>query len=256
MSTSNFINDWFKLNEELVNQSVVDDNHILTAEYGHKKGAYLVSVFLPERNILIPMYAGEAGADEEHDRSIADRLKEHLHRWLGAYTTYYTGVRKKDLLDGKMKFYLEIIGEADELEDRKQLETEAILTKKPYLQYGPYRKYDSDYAGIDLCIIPFKGTRRKAFLNALKEKGIEIEEGERLIDRILDKSFRPDWKACAKPKEKNEGIALELYHEMESWTEEEYWDVKKLVDSGLGYLEGSRGCTRKCLVRVLSHALS
>ena len=256
MATFDYVNEWYKLNEELVNQSVVDENHILTSEYGHKKGAYLVSVQLPEKDIRIPMYAGEAGADDDHDRSIADRLKEHLRHWLGTYTTYYTGVRKKDLLDGRMKFYLEIVGEADKPEDRKQMETNTILTKKPYLQYGPYKKYDSDYDGIDLCIVPFKGTRRKAFLNALKEKGIEIEEGERLIDRILDKSFRPDWKACAQPKEENEAIGAELRQEMEYWTEEEYRDVKKVVDTGLGCPEGSRGCMRKYLIRVLSHALA
>ncbi|MBR3517091.1 MAG: hypothetical protein IKO10_12350 [Lachnospiraceae bacterium] len=256
MSTFDYVNEWFKQNEELVNQTVTDKNHILTSKYGHKKGAYLVSVELTDKNILIPMYAGEAGADDDHDRSIADRLKEHLRHWLGTYTTYYTGVRKKDLLDGKMKFCLEIVGEAEKKEDRKQLETTTILTKKPYLQYGPYKKYDSDYDGIDLCIVPFKGTRRKAFLNALKEKGIEIEEGERLIDRTLDKSFRPDWKACAQPKEENEAIAEKLRQEMEYWTEEEYRDVKKVVDTGLGCPEGSRGCMRKYLIRVLSHALA
>ena len=106
MSTFDYVNEWYKLNEELVNQTVTDKNHILTSEYGHKKGAYLVSVELTDKNILIPMYAGEAGADDDHDRSIADRLKEHLRHWLGTYTTYYTGVRKKDLLDGKIGQYV------------------------------------------------------------------------------------------------------------------------------------------------------
>ena len=256
MATNKNVNEWYAMHRELIDRCVVDENHILTSEYGHKKGTYLVSVLLPEKNLMIPMYAGEAGADDEHDRSVADRLKEHLHRWLGTYTAYYTGVRKKDLLKGKMKFYLELVGEADSLEDRKQLETETILAEKPYLQFGPFKKYDSDYDGIDLCIVPFKGTRRKALLNALKERGIEIEEGERLLDRIMDKSFKPDWELCAEQRWVNNVIAVELEQEMKYWTEEEYMEVKRIVDSGLECPEDSRGCTRKYLVKVLSHALA
>lgn len=261
MATFKYIEDFHTNNATLVAKCINDPDGILTTEYGRVKGTYLVSVLIVDKNILIPMYAGEAGAapkeeSENDDRTIQDRLKEHLYHWLGAYTQFHTGVSKKDLLNGKMKFNLEIVGRADDLETRKQIETTTILTKKPYLQYGPYRKYPSKYTGLDLCIVPFEGTRRTALLDALKERGIEAEENSRFIDLILDGKITPDWVECSKNRRKaSKEFIEELKEEMASqWTEEEFTVIHERVNNGLGYIE-SRGVSRKCLLEILSVAL-
>lgn len=262
MSTFDYIETWHTNNATLVARTISDPKGILTTEYGHKKGAYLVSVLLTEKNILIPMYAGEAGedggADDDNIRTIQDRLKEHLYYWLGAYTQYHTGVAKRDLLNGKMKFYLEIVGEANDLETRKQMETDTILTKKPYLQYGPYKKYPSKYTGIDLCIVPWDRTRRKAFLGALKERGIEVEDDSRLIDLIFNKSITPDWVECSKKRRSydKEQMAMLKEEMSEEWTCEEYELIVNTVNAALGYKSGSRGVSRNCLLQILTVALS
>ena len=75
-----------------------------------------------------------------------------------------------------MKIHFHIVGEAEKKEDRKKLERETILSKSPYLQYGPFKKYDSKYDDLDLCIVPFNGTRRKAFINRARKEGVEIQD--------------------------------------------------------------------------------
>lgn len=252
--------------ERYRNRTETDDpEKILSSGYGHKKGVYLVSVKLKNQNdeiVFIPMYAGEAGADDEHDRSIADRLKEHIRIWLGPYTEYWTGMRKSDLESGEMKIHVQIVGEAETLEKRKELERETIVSKCPYLQYGPYKKYDSKYDDLDLCIIPFNGTRRKAFINRAKKEDVDINEN-RLVTYILGNDFRPDWKAVLssmKKMPKNEET-LEtvrtnigrLKYEINS-TSEDYSKIKELLDKGLG-IETGRGCTYPYLIKVLSYAL-
>jgi hypothetical protein len=262
MSTFDYIETWHTNNATLVARTISDPKGILTTEYGHKKGAYLVSVLLTEKNILIPMYAGEAGEDGGEDgdniRTIQDRLKEHLYHWLGAYTQYHTGVAKWDLLNGKMKFHLEIVGEAESKEARKQMETDTILTKKPYLQYGPYKKYPSKYTGLDLCIVPWDKTRRKAFLGALKERGIEVEDNSRLIDLILNKSITPDWVECSKKRHSfdKEQMSILKQEMSEEWTEEEYSSIVDIVNEALGYGTTGRGVSRNCLLQILTVALS
>lgn len=169
MATFDYVEKWWNDNLELVKKCVDDPEKIFSSNNGHKKGVYLVFVKLVEEDKLIPMYAGEAGADNEHDRSIADRLKEHIRIWLGNYTEYWTGIKRSDLESGKMKFHVHIVGEADNLETRKKMETDTVLREHPYLQYGPYKKYPSKYDGPDLCIVPWKGTRRKAFLDRLEK---------------------------------------------------------------------------------------
>ena len=165
---------------------------------------------------------------------------------------------KRDLLNGKMKFHLEIVGEAEAKEARKQMEIDTILAKKPYLQYGPYKKYSSKYTGIDLCIVPFDKTRRKAFLGALKERGIEVEDDSRLIDLFLNKSIAPDWVECSKKRRSydKEQMAVLKEEMSEEWTEEEYSVIVDTVNAALGYKSGSRGVSRNCLLQILTVALS
>lgn len=176
MATYEHVEAWFKSNTDIINKYIDDPEGILTTENGHRKGAYLVSVKVKEAGVLIPMYAGEAGADAGHDRSIADRLKEHIRIWLGNYTEYWTGIKKAELDSGKMQLHLHIVGEAEKLEIRKQMEENTVLCEHPYLQYGPYKKYPSNYNGLDLCIIPWNATRRKALLSRLKQEGITVQE--------------------------------------------------------------------------------
>lgn len=264
MATFDYVEDWWSNNTELVQKCIDDPEKILTSDYGHKKGAYLASVKLKNENdemVYIPMYAGEAGADDEHDRSIADRLKEHIRIWLGSYTEYWTGIRKSDLESGEMKIHVQIVGEAKTLERRKELERETIVSACPYLQYGPYKKYDSKYDDLDLCIIPFNGTRRKAFIDRAKKEGIEIQENS-LIEYILGGDFCPNWKTVLglmkmpKNQEMIENVQAnirKLKCEINP-SSEEYKKIKELVDEGLG-IQGGRGCTYPYLVRVLSYAL-
>ncbi|MBP3241455.1 MAG: hypothetical protein J6M92_13085 [Oribacterium sp.] len=260
MATFTKVEKWFDENKAMLMKiAVVDPEQILTSENGHKKGAYLVSVKL--KNRLIPMYAGEAGADDEHDRCIADRLKEHLHRWFaGGYTEYWTGIKKSELISGRIRFHLHIVGESDVLEERKKMETEAILTKKPYLQYGPYKKYDSEYDGIDLCIVPFNGTRRKAFLARLKELGIkscEKDEEKELLDKILNKGCKPDWKKIAKEKYDAEPYASNFRVLIRKGSEL-HKDVKAALEEAMGIVSGgkSTGIRYDRLITLLSNAMA
>lgn len=255
MATFDYVEEWWKDNTALIQRCVDDPEKIFSSNNGHKKGVYLVSVKFVEEDKLIPMYAGEAGADDEHDRSIADRLKEHIRVWLGGdYTEYWTGIKRSDLESGKMKFHLHIVGEAEKLEERKKLESSTILKEHPYLQYGSYQKYVSKYAGVDLAIIPWRHTRRKAFLDRLEQEGSIVEESRSLVDRVLSKDFKPDWKKCAKGKE-NSSVAYALRQELKTGTEE-YKKIKGIVDTGLGIKDGSRGCTYPYIIKVLSHALA
>ncbi|GEM_PF-2358851 len=258
MATFNYIEKFHTDNATLLAKCIDDPNGILSTEYGQKKGTYLVSVLLRDKKILIPMYAGEAGADDEHDRSIQDRLKEHLYYWLGNYTQYHTGVAKKDLLSGNMAFHLEVVDVAETKEARKQIETETILTMKPYLQYGPYKKYPSSYAGLDLCIVPWKGTRRKAFLDALKERGIEVEDNSRLIDLFINKEITPDWVECSKKRHSFDKDQMSILKQeiIEDWTPEEFHLMVDTVNTALGYGNSSRGVSRNCLLQILTVALS
>ena len=205
MATYDYVEEWYRNNKDLVEKYLDDPEMILSSENGKKKGTYLVSAKLVEEDVLIPMYAGEAGADDEHDRSIADRLKEHIRIWLGNYTEYWTGLKKEELEDNRIKLHLYIVGEAEALEKRKRMETYTIQTVKPYLQYGPYMKYPSEYKGLDLCIVPWKGTRRAAFLRKLEQEGITWNEKTRIVDYIFDENFKPVWDKYAKAgKEKKE----------------------------------------------------
>lgn len=253
MATFDYVEKWWVENySSLIKKFVDDPELILSSDNGSRKGTYIVSVKVIEDDRLIPMYVGEAGVG---DRSIADRLKEHLRIWLGGATEYYTGVKRKELEGGKMKFHIHIVGEAESLESRKKMETNTILRRRPYLQYGPYKKYTSRYDGPDLCIIPWNGTRRKAFLDRLEQEGITVNKSTSIIERILDKDFSADWKKCAKAGKEKDPIAYVLRQELKVGTDE-YRKVKKIVDSGLGFKDGSRGCTYPCVIKVLSHALA
>ena len=141
MSTFKHVEEWYQDNQDLVVKYVDDPELILTSENGNKKGVYLASVkMIVEEEILIPMYVGEAGGDEEHDRSISDRLKEHLRHWLGDYTEHYTGVKKSELESGKMKFHFSIVAESSDIEKRKKMEEERMQAIEDALEASKYGK--------------------------------------------------------------------------------------------------------------------
>ena len=245
---------WYMENQEFVKRYVIDEEGLLSKEC-RKKGTYLVSVKLIEENILIPMYAGEAGADKNHDRSIGDRLKEHLRIWFGDYTEYWTGVSKAELITGKVKFVIGSVGESDDLGIRKELESQTIMKEHPYLQYGPYKKYDSDYDEPDLCIIPFKGTRRKAFLSRLKQDKIEYEDSPKCIDFIRGGNIKSDWKQLAIKGSEFRFIRDVIRAEFEE-SPEKYDMIKKNIDNAVGFEIHSRGCTFPYIVRLITRAFS
>lgn len=64
------------------------------------------------------------------------------------------------------------MGLEKDYEKRKLMETQTIMKEKPYLQGCDYPKYDTNYTGADLAIIPFNDTRRQAFLAALNKRSV------------------------------------------------------------------------------------
>jgi hypothetical protein len=106
--------------------------------------------------------------------------------------------------------------------------------------------------------VPWDKTRRKAFLSALKERGIEVEDNSRLIDLILNKSITPDWVECSKNRRSydKEQMAILKQEMSEEWTEDEYTSIVDIVNEALGYGTTGRGVSRNCLLQILTVALS
>lgn len=269
MSTFDYVKNWERENQDVISKYVIDDENLLKGAKGKKKGVYLVSVKLMKENVSIPMYVGEAGADEAHDRSIRDRLTEHLRIWLRKKETteYWTGIRREEL-GSFVKFSLHFVDEEEDREARRKKEAETINRTQPYLQYSPYKKYNSPYEGIDLCIIPWNGTRRKSFLDRLEQKGIlPAVDAPHLVNNVIKEGIdwenikidweNIDWKVCAKAAKTVKGddsIAC-ILEEKFGVGSDEYKGIKKVVDSALGFSKESRGCTHPYIIKLLEHVI-
>lgn len=270
MSTIYKVNRWFVNHIELVSKLVEDPEGILLSSNGKKKGVYLVSVYLADENKTIPMYVGEAGADDKTNRTIADRIKEHLMRWLSkGQTEYWTGVDLYELSSGKIKYHLHIVAEEKNHDARKRIESETILSEKPYLQCGPYEKYHSKkqtsnsatipYNGIDLCIVPWKHTRRKALCDRLAKENIFLEESD-FITGVINGNEKTFWKGTlmmikAKPNAEHLNQYVDSFKKTLVPGSEEYKRVKEIIDEAIGYTKEDRGCTYPIIIKMLSYAL-
>ncbi len=87
--------------------------------------------------------------------------------WLAnGYVEYWTGLAPEELNDD-WKFEIELL----------KKETKFVKERKPFLQMcdGRYRKYysKSGYARNDLCIDPWRGQRRAAFVNRVESLEFE-----------------------------------------------------------------------------------
>lgn len=164
---SNIANKWFDENSTGVLNFVEDPQGLLTTDAGNVSGCYMASISWNRygERFKIPMYVGES-------IDVQSRLKEHCKRWLEKYTKYWTGITEFELINNIVKFKLELVGKEEDYEKRKLLETQTIMKEKSYLQSCDYPKYDTNYTGADLAIIPFNNTRRHAFLAALNKRSV------------------------------------------------------------------------------------
>ena len=138
-------------------------NSIYLNGYICKKPVYRTTPFGRE----IPMYIGMVGAE---NRSFRDRITEHS-KYYFSRPEFYTGISRTELEEG-YKFLVRILAIEDDEEKRYSIEQNLIEIMKPYLQYGCYPKYKSDYRGFDLAIFPTY--RRRAFLVARDGKYEEL----------------------------------------------------------------------------------
>ena len=233
----------------------VDEDGIFTTSNGLKKGVYGVFVQCGEGKEVL-MYIGETG---KGSRCLWDRISEHAYYWLNN-SKYYCGIEPQELEAG-YKFKINILAEEDDDDRRYCLEQYYVETMRPYLQSGPYPKYDSDYRGFDLCIFPTY--RRRAFLFArdgilpfeeVVQKNSQPEHSvERsLVDYVLDATQKFDWSFLTSC-EPEEEVMKALKEEMPKGSQA-YFLVKKRVDKEFGFSKG-RGCYYNYLIKLVSCAV-
>lgn len=195
-----FYENW-KNNEgkSVLSNWVLDPEKLLDSKSGNVEGVYAIDVVECATGRVINAYVGEVGfvpgAKAYIARTVKERLLQHLKRWLGngyRYLEYWTGISEKEF--GKYKIRLSLLQEEKDVKKRKKLEGQYILKRHPYLQYGPYRKYPSSYEGVDLCIIPWRNTRRTAFLAKVNELCPKCDASR----YVLDTSWNKDWEEVAK----------------------------------------------------------
>ena len=140
---------------------------LLTLDYNGIPGVYMFSA-IGGNGKEITMYIGESN-------DLALRLRQHWHRWwANGKLTYHTGLPDNGQwhLDHKIRIdILEGNNDMIDVQNRIKKEREYILLHKPYLQSPKYPKYNDKL--LDCCIVPFNGTRSKAFQDALEGKAWE-----------------------------------------------------------------------------------
>jgi len=235
----------------------VDEDGIFTTSNGLKKGVYGVFVQCGEGKEVL-MYIGETG---KGNRCLWDRLSEHAYYWL-SNSKFYCGIKPWELKEG-YKFKIKILAEENNDSRRYRLEQYYVETMRPYLQSGPYPKYDSDYRGFDLCIFPTY--RRRAFLFArdgqlpfeeVVQKNSQPEHSAKksLVDYVLDETQKFDWELLALTLDEPEEEVMEAVKEEMPKGSDNHLAVKRRVDRELGKNNG-RGCYYDYLVKLVSSAV-
>ena len=166
-----YYENWKKSAASQLAQIVSDPEGLLTGN-GFISGVYMLSFVNQTNGTVIPAYIGQAGvvptAPSYVSQDCYERILQHLKRWLGnGYLTYWTGLNSTDN-DWKIK--IQLLEEENSQAKRLELETSYINRYKPLLQDtagGKFELYPTKYgySRNDLCIHPWKGQRRAAFLD-------------------------------------------------------------------------------------------
>lgn len=252
-----FYEDW-KMNEgnERLCKWVEDPTNLLSSERGHVQGVYAIDIVVSDTNDIIPFYVGEIGIvrnmKDNAAKNVQERILQHLKAWLGGdYVTYWTGIDVSDLESGKYKFRVTLLEKERSYARRKQLEEDYIIKRKPLLQYSPYPKYPTkDYNRIDLCIYPWHGQRRKAFVDKVSEL---YKEKHQVIDYLLSKIIsKEEWEKISEWRV-SEQTRQKVFEEMPQYSDL-HEKLKRKVDSELEIPMDKRGCTYGYLVNLVSKA--
>ncbi len=226
----------------------------LTAD---KKGNYLCSVHIKtnKKYVELPLYTGTAtGTSDFQDRYIADRIKEHLIRWI-VDPEKFTGVPKDLLKNGTASFSFSLLKETDNYDQAKNIERLAILRFAPYLQMSPFRKFSaSSYDDLDLCI-EYK-YRKQAFVYRLLQEGVMLDDSGvfnmilfKLMDKDMDLKNEPDIDGASFDEIIN---ARSQLNEILPKGSDQYKLVKTLIDHKLDFKENSRGTYRNYIMDNLT----
>jgi hypothetical protein len=158
---------------------VLDPEGLLTGN-GHVSGVYEFLFVNQRRDMEFSAYIGQAGNDVTAPayvaRDVYQRCLQHLKRWMGGSSfTYWCGLEDSDESDWKIKLHL--LAEERNHGRRLALEEKMIADRKPFLQDskgGKYALYPTKYgySRNDLCLAPWGGQRRAAFLDRVEELGI------------------------------------------------------------------------------------
>lgn len=226
----------------------------LTAD---KKGNYLsiVHVNTSKGSVDLPLYTGTAtGTKDFPDRYIADRIKEHLVRWVSD-PEKFTGVPEELLKNGTASFSFKLLKETDNYDLAKKIERLAILKYSTYLQLSPFRKFSvTSYDDLDLCI-EYK-YRKQAFAYRLLQEGIILDDAG-MLNMILFKLMDTDHDL--KKEADFDGVdfgeiinSRSQLNELLPKASDEYKLVKNLFDSHLNLKENSRGANRNYIMDNLT----
>ena len=250
-----FYENW-KNNEgkEILSKWVLDPERLLYSENGDVEGTYAIDVMECATEIVIKAYVGEIGHIQRAKKYVASTIKErllqHLKSWLGnGYVEYWTGVSEEELNKGKYKFRLSLLQKECDVKKRKRLEEQYILKTHPYLQYGPYRKYPSNYDGLDLCIIPWRGTRRAAFLARVNELFPKYDASRYVQSTSWDK----DWEEVAKQDKPSQELVTMIENQIPMYSDI-HVKAKKQIDCFLNVPAYKRGCNYKYIVSLFAKA--
>lgn len=159
-----------------ISRWVLDPEGLLTGN-GYCEGVYEIRFVNKALNLSTSAYIGQAGNDPTSPTYVAkdiyERILQHLKRWLGGdYFSYWTGLDADEDTDWKIE--LRMLTEEKNHSMRLQKESEYITQKTPFLQdtaNGQFSLYPTKYgySRNDLCIHPWKGQRRLAFLKRVED---------------------------------------------------------------------------------------
>lgn len=258
-ATKEIIKEWLEeLNNGNLPICVVDDDGVFNSSMGLEPGNYVALTEIVEKGITFAAYTGQTGCEKNPNRCLRVRLTEHLRRWLNS-PEYHLGVKAEELAVGKVRIHISVLSSGNcSFDLRKRLEKASVYTHKPFLQYGPWKKYNTTYEGEDLSIVPFGHTRRKAFLARARQSGVFLEDSTtNTIDRIFDIVLGSDLCRLAKCRsgKRDFNTAMEVRKALKNGTNE-YLVIKAIFDKQLyNGKKPKRGCSYDYITDVLTYAI-
>ena len=176
---SNYYENWKETEEAREKLALwVRDPECLLSGNGEVEGVYEISFVNEKTNANISAYIGQCGFDAAAPNAasnVYERLLQHLKRWLGGdYFTYWSGLQESD---ADWKIVLHLLQEDTDHRTRLALESKFIENRRPFLQDSKNGKFSlypkNGYNRNDLCITPWNGQHRAAFL----ERVAELQKG-------------------------------------------------------------------------------